>query len=164
MQITHTHTHTQNPIQVYYKMGNTTLQAVLTNHTYLGVGINNGLSWANHIQNTTSKANLILGLLRRNLYSCSSEVKARAYKRLVRPHFEYCASVWNPHHKEHKLQLEGVQRRSARFVLNNNTRRGSVTEMLSQLEWGPLEHGRAVQRLTLLYKSVNRITAIDTYS
>ena len=92
----------------------------LTNHTYLGVKIDNKLSWANHIQNTTSKAIIILGLLhvRRNLCSYSSEVKAMAYKTLVRPRLEY-------HHKEHKLQLEGVQQRSARFVLNNTTRRGA---------------------------------------
>ena len=34
--------------------------------------------------------------------------------------------------------------------------------MLSQLEWEPLEHRRAAQRLTFLYKSVNKLVAVDT--
>ena len=40
----------------------------------------------------------------------------------------------------------------------------SVTEMLSKLEWEPLEHRRASKRLTLIYKSINKLAALDTDS
>ena len=36
--------------------------------------------------------------------------------------------------------------------------------MLRNLEWEPLEHRRAAQRLTLIYKSVNILLAINTDS
>ena len=78
-----------------YNLGDSTLEKII-NHTYLGVELNNKLSWASHIQKATSKANCILSLLRRNLYSCSSKVKERAYKTLVRPRLEYCSAIWDP--------------------------------------------------------------------
>jgi len=158
MTITHKR---ETRIDSTYKMGNEILQSV-SNHTYLGVELNNKLSWANHIKNVTSRANQILGLLRRNLYSCTPAVKAVAYKTLVRPRLEYCASIWDPYHNDYSTQLEAVQRRSARFVLKNNARMASVTEMLSKLKWEPLEHRRAIQRLILIYKSVNKLIAVDT--
>ena len=156
-------THKKNPVRTSYQMGDSVLETV-TNHTYLGVELNNKLSWASHIKNVTSRANQILGLLRRNLYSCTPDVKAVAYKTLVRPRLEYCASIWDPYQKDAKAQLEGVQRRSARFVMKNNKKKASVTEMLRNLEWEPLEHRRAAQRLILIYKSVNKLVAINTDS
>ena len=67
------------------------------------------------------------------------------------------------HQKDYKNQLERVQRRAAaRFVLNNNKTQASVTEMISHLKWEPLEHRRANQRLTLMYKSVHKLKAVDT--
>ena len=61
---------------------------VTASHTYLGIRINNKLSWAENFSNTVSKANKVVGLLRRNLHSCSPFVKETAYKSLVRPRLE----------------------------------------------------------------------------
>ena len=55
---------------------------VTASHTYLGIGINNKLKWAEHISNTVSKANKVLGLLRQNLHSCSPFVKETAYRQI----------------------------------------------------------------------------------
>ncbi len=81
---------------------------------------------------------------------------------MVRPKLEYCASVWDPNHQEHKNRLEAVQRRAARFVFKDSSRKSSVSSMISKLQWKPLEERRAISRLTLLYKSVHHKTAIDT--
>ena len=52
------------------------------NHTYLGVELNNKLNWADHVNNTATKANKVLGLLRRNLYSCPQKVKETSIQNL----------------------------------------------------------------------------------
>ena len=78
-----------------YFINNTPLEWV-DSTTYLGVKINQKLSWCAHINDITIKANRVLGLLRRSLRECSSEAKTRAYTALVQPHTEYCAPVWNP--------------------------------------------------------------------
>ena len=66
---------------------------------YLGVIITNHLKWNTHITNICTKANRMLGFLRRNLFSCRQDVKEAAYKGLVRPVLEYESSVWDPHTK-----------------------------------------------------------------
>ena len=69
-----------------------------------------------HVSNVCTKANRILGFLRRNLYTCPKEVKEAAYKGLVRPVLEYSGSVWDPSGVGLQNELEKVQNREARFV------------------------------------------------
>jgi hypothetical protein len=68
-----------------------------------------------------SKANRTLGFLRRNIYKCPQDIKAQAYISLVRPHFEYASSVWDPFRKCHINTLEMVQRKAARFATSSFT-------------------------------------------
>ena len=83
---------------------------------YLGVTITNDLKWNTHISNVCAKANRTLGFFRRSLYSCPPNVKAAAYKGLVRPVLEYGSSVWDTHGLQE--ELEKVQNRAARLTGN----------------------------------------------
>ena len=103
-------------------------------HTkYLGVTIDQKLSWNEHIQRVTSKANQVNGFLHRNLRQCPVSVKNNCYKMIVRPIVEYASSVWAPHTHTNINQLESIQRRAARFCYNNFSRFSSVTRMMSSL-------------------------------
>ena len=153
-------THKRNTLLMIYNMNGRQIEDTAS-HAYLGIGIDNKLSWAEHISNTVSKVNKVLGLLRRNLYSCSPFVKETAYKLLVRLRLEYCSSIWDPYHQEYKNKLESVQRRAARFVCNDLRRQSHVSDMLRDLNWKTLEDRRKISRLTLLYKSVHNIVAIN---
>ena len=73
------------------------------------------------------KSNVRLGVLRRNLKKCPRNLKDLAYKSILRPKLEYASSVWDPYTAENINKLEGVQRRSARFVCNKYSRKESVT-------------------------------------
>ena len=87
---------------------------------YLGVTIQGDLRWNTHIANITGKANSSLAVLKRNVRVSSKTIKAAAYKALlVRPHLEYCSSVWDPPTANLIKPIEMVQRRSARWVNNN---------------------------------------------
>ena len=57
------------------------------------------MKWNTHVDKIVSKANSMIGFLRRNLGSAPRKVKIQAFKSLVRPHLEYCISVWDPHTK-----------------------------------------------------------------
>ena len=68
-----------------------------------------------------------------------------------------------PHTKDkaHKLdKVEMVQRRAARWTLNDYARTTSVTSLQSQLNWQTLEERRSVARLCLFYKIVNGLVAV----
>ena len=97
---------------------------------------------ATALSNVCTKANRTLGFLRRNLYSCSQEVKEAAYKGLVRPVLDYGSSVWDPPGVVLQEELESVQKRAARFVTGNyNYETGSMTGILGQLKWNPSRKG-----------------------
>ena len=89
-------------------------------------------------------------------------MKETAYKTLVRPKLEYCASISDPYHQAHKDRLEAVQRRAARFVCKDYRRKSSVSSMIRSFEWKSLKERRAASRLTLLYKSIHHKVAVDT--
>jgi hypothetical protein len=55
---------------------------------------------------------------------------------------EYACIIWDPHTKENINKLEAVQRRSVRFVYDFR-HTTSVTPMLNELNWAPLQERRA---------------------
>ena len=145
----------QNPVESNYVLMGKVLDSV-THHPYLGVELSRNLDWGQHVNNKVMKANLSLGFLRRNLSSCPEGVKEAAHKAIVRPYLEYASSVWDPHLKKHVKQIEGVQRRAARFVKNCYTREpGTVTNLLNELNWIPLKVRRTISRLTLFHKAIH---------
>ena len=101
---------------------------------YLGVTIIHDLRWNTDIRNMFTKANRILGFLRRNLYQCSQDVKETAYKGLVRPVLEYGSCVWDPQGRTLQKEIEKVQNTAASFVTSNYCfETGSMTGILDKL-------------------------------
>ena len=121
-------------------------------HMYLGVLIHKSLSWSPHISNVVNKAARTLNFLKRNLNKCSKQVKESAYLTMVRPQLEYASAVWDPYHVGDISELEKVQRRAARWVLNDYGRFSSVSLMLDQLKWPTLQIRRKLSRLQILHK------------
>ena len=68
---------------------------------------------------------------------------------------EYAAVVWDPYYQTDIQQLEKVQRRAARWVLNDFSRYSSITNMLQQLSWLSLQVHRKICRLQTLFKIIH---------
>ena len=133
----------------------------ITNATkYLGLNLTSDLKWNSHIQKVSSKANGILGLLRRNLRVGSKTIKTRAYEALVRPHLEYACTVWDPHTQVNIKRLDMVQRRASRYVCNRWHNTSSVSDMLNELGWESLARRREKARLCMFYKVVHGLVEI----
>ena len=133
----------------------------VTSHPYLGVEIVNRLKWDIHINNTIKKASKILGFLRRNLWFCDRKVKTTAYETLVRPILEYSSMVWDPYTDKEINRLEMVQRKAARFCMNDHRQKSSVTDMLSKLDWTTLQERRKKARINMMAKIQHQLVAID---
>jgi hypothetical protein len=153
-------TRSKTPLMYNYQLHGHVLKSE-TNSKYLGVTIDNKLCWNTHISNICRKANSSLAFLRRNLQINQQQIKSSAYTTLVRPQLEYAAAIWDPYTKVKQLELEMVQRRAARYVCRIYEREASVTEMIEQLGWRSLEQRRADLRLTLLYKCIHGLVAVD---
>ena len=127
---------------------------------YLGVTLNDHLTWNDHIQSTVTSANKTLGFLRRNIRTKDSSIREVAYKTLVRPILEYSSPVWSPHTKSNIHKIEMVQRRAARWTLCRFPTYDSVSDMLGDLGWSSLEDRRTDSRLCLFYKIVHGLVAV----
>jgi hypothetical protein len=127
---------------------------------YLGLNIHKNLSWDNHVDKITKKANSTLAFLSRNISRCPTKIKAQCYITLVRPDIEYTSSVWNLAKKESILLIEEVQRRAARFATGDYQRRSSVTFMLQQLQWQTLHCRRKTAQVIMMYRIVYHLVDI----
>jgi hypothetical protein len=154
-------TRKRKPLIRQYKLHGRVLESVPT-AKYLGVTINNNLTWGNHVSNICTKANKTIGFLKRNLNISAPSIKEHAYKTLVRPQVEYACTVWDPHLQKDIDKVEKVQRRAARYVSNNYRRKASVATMLSNLGWQSLETRRKNARLVLLYKTHHHSVQLES--
>ena len=127
---------------------------VMEQHSYLGVILQSRLSWLPHINTIINKASKTLNFIKRNLYKCSTSVKASAYLSLVRPLLEYASTIWDPYQRTYIQALEKIQRRAARWVTADYSRTSSVTTMLTSLQWPTLELRRKISRLQLFHKAI----------
>ena len=86
----------KNKIQASYTLEGIVLEDV-ESIKYLGVTITNDLKWTAHISNVCTKANRILGFLRRNLFSFPHRSSLQGYGA---PHavLEYGSSVWGSYY------------------------------------------------------------------
>jgi len=136
----------------------------------LGLTIDTKLNYNEHVNNICKKANSTLAFIHRNI-RCPRKVKATAYNSFVRPQLEYALTVWGPHTANNINQIEAVQRRAARSVMNDWSRphsqsgrssssKGSPTLMMQQLGWNTLEVRRNQARAVMIYRIVNGLIAI----
>jgi hypothetical protein len=152
----------KSPQNYTYTLHNNILKTT-TDTKYLGLNISKDMKWNNHINTMCKKANQTLGFVRRNLKNCPQKAKETTYKTLVRPQLEYCSSVWDPYQQTYINKIEQVQRRAARFVSNNYSREASVTKMMDNLGWEPLQHRRITGRFIMLYKITYQLVAIPIH-
>jgi len=141
----------RRPIQTTYRLHGHNL-ALAPSGRYLGVTLSSSLSWNDHVNATTKKANSSLAFLRRNLSSCPRDIKAQTYKTLVRPILEYAATAWDPYTANNIQQLEAVQRRAARFTMGDYRTTSSTSKMIEDLGWPPLQKRREDTKLIMMYR------------
>jgi hypothetical protein len=76
-------TRARSPFERRYTLKGNILEDVKETK-YLGLALSSNLNWNTHIGNITSKANKLLGFLRRNLKIRNESTKENAYKAIVR--------------------------------------------------------------------------------
>ena len=86
--------------------------------------------------------------------------KSVAYKTLVRLQLEYASTVWSPYTVTDIHKVEAVQRRAARWATCDYWYTSSVTAIMKDLNWRPLEQCRIDSHLVMRYKITYDFVAI----
>ena len=84
----------------------------------LGIIITTNLKSTIQANKAASKANSILGLMKRTFVSRNVPLWKKIYKTYIRPHLEFAVSAWNPCLLKDIKVLEQVQRRATKVPSN----------------------------------------------
>ena len=116
----------------------------------LGVYIDDELKFDTHISNIVNKANRNLAIVRKTFDYMDCTTFNYIFKGLIRPHLEYAAPIWSPHHIKQKEILENVQRRATKMV--PGLAQLSYSERLKKLKLPTLAYRRIRGDMIQVYK------------
>ena len=135
-----------------YTIANKQLEAVKEEKD-LGVIIAEDLKPSAHCTESYTKANRMLGLIKRTVSSRQLGIMLNLYKSIVRPHLEYCSPARSPYYKKDKELLEKIQHRFMRFF--KDLKDLDYSERLTRLGLWSLEERRNRADLIEVFKIVN---------
>ena len=148
------HLGSNNPEHYYYMPNSShltypTLQPV-EDEKDLGVIVDSKLNFHKHMNAKISKANKMLGIVRRTFKHMNSDIFKICYKSIIRPHLEYGSIIWSPHTKEYQDKVEKLQRRATKIV--PALFELPYCERLKKLKIPTLSYRRLRAALLFLYK------------
>jgi hypothetical protein len=107
-------------------------------YKYLGVFLDDSLTWKSHVEYITTKVGKRLGLLRRTRKDLTANAANMIYKTFILPILDYCDSVWACCNRSDIDQLERLQNRAGRIVMRSIR----SAPALARLKWDKLENRR----------------------
>ena len=129
----------------------------VTSVRYLGVLLTEHLSWSEHVSALNAKAKQSIGVLFRNFYkNAQPSTLLKLYLAYIRPHFEYCSPVWDPHLRKDIDLLERAQKCGLRVCLKDWT--SSYNDLLRKGNIQTLSKRRNVANLAHIHKIVHDLT------
>ena len=131
----------------------------------LGITIDRNLTFAKHIGEKVTKANQVMGMIRKCFVHIDQENFKWLFKSIVRPHLEYANAIWNPVMKKDITSIENVQRHATKMV--PQLKDMSYTDRLKQLKMPTLRYRRIRVDMIETYKIIREIydqRAIPTLS
>ena len=142
----------------HYKMNNVTLESSRSERD-LGIIIDSKLKFHQQTAAAVSKANQILGIIRRSFKCLDCNTLPLLFKTLVRPHLEYCNCVWGPLYLLDIHSVERAQRRATKLV--KSIQHLQYPERLKQLNLPSLQFRRKRGDMIQVFKIINNIDRVN---
>ena len=89
---------------------------IVSQFSFLGVLIDEHLSWNNHVDMVTNKLSKICGILSRLKYIYPDNILLTIYKSLFIPHINFGSLVWGTNYKS----IEKIQKKALRIITHSN--------------------------------------------
>ena len=127
---------------------------VVNKTKYLGVYVDNGLDWKEHIKTVSTKASRAIGFLKHAKNILPIDSLKTLYSSIVEPHFRYCCSVWGCCGTTDIDQLQKLQNRATRIVTNSSFDAPS-RPLIKSLGWKTVRKLVHQDSRLMVYKSIN---------
>ena len=139
---------------------------------YLGVHIDNKLTWKDHIKAVPSKVTRAIAMIRHSKKLLPKHTLKMLYQGLVEPLFRFCCSVWGACGVTTRCTLEKLQNRAIRIITDSpydapakpilrQLRLPSIAEMIRQESAGMVYkaiNGQAPAYLSSLFNRISVVT------
>ena len=123
---------------------------------YLGVMIDNCLTWESHISAVQKKISRAIGLLKYARNFVQTDTLINSYRSITEPHFSYCCSVWGSCGASKLDVLQKLQNKAARIVTNSPFD-ASAAPLLQRLGWPSVQKLIDKETGYMVYRSLNSL-------
>ena len=89
---------------------------------FLGVHIDENLTWKSHISHVCQKISKSIGILFRSRFYLSKKSKISLYYTLIYPYLTYCNTTWSSTYKTNLKRIFLLQKRIVRILTNSEFR------------------------------------------
>ena len=121
---------------------------------FLGVQVDEGLTWSKHIETTENKVRKSLFILSQSFPFLPPKHKLMLYNSMVLPHLSYCAIVWGQNYPSRLKKIRSLQNRAIRLVSGVNNRHTSSI-LFKNLQTLKFDDIVKVQILTFMFRFLN---------
>ena len=126
---------------------------------FLGLLIDEHLTWKDHVDELGKKITKAIGALKRVRPFISVKTALQIYHALIRPHFDYCSSVWGECSNTLCDKLQKLPNRAAR-VITKSSYDVSAKHLITSPRQDYLTTRRRKLKATLMFKILNGL-ALD---
>ena len=120
---------------------------------YLGVTLDETMTWKEHVAMLSEKVNKRLGMLGRIRNCLTLKAAQCVYNTIINPIFNYADTAWGELSQTNGDSLQRLQNRAASIIMRRNRSR----EAIDILGWMNLSVQRKVNKCVLVYKSLNGV-------
>ena len=121
---------------------------------YLGVQIDRYLDWTQQIKAVSGKVSRTVGFLRHAKSFLPKETLHNLYTGKVEPHFRYCCSFWGCVGLTKINQLQKLQNRAARLIMNSSFYTPG-RPLIRELGWKTIDELVSGESVAMVFKSLN---------
>ena len=124
----------------------------VSEYKYLGVVMDECLTWKAHVRYLLGKVGKRIGMLGRARKNISMHSANKVHKSYIIPVLDYCDTVWNCCGTVNSDKLERLQRRAARIIMKSD----SSETALKYLRYDTLKVRRETHVLSLVKKCISK--------
>ena len=131
---------------------------------YLGIIIDDNLSWKDQVDHIATKIKRNLGAMKRVANDIPEKYMNILYRTLIQPHLRYCNTVWRYCNETSLNRLQTLQNRAARIVTGKAYADADHPVLLSNLNWLNIRELFKYETLSMMYKAEQNLLPESTVS